>query len=78
MLPIAWRDTARTDLRQIITDIAAENPPAARRLKIRLEAVVQPLSEHPYLYRTRERAAGLRGAEERHSHCRTSQTKCQT
>lgn len=60
MLPIVWRDTARNDLRQIITQIATENPSAARRMKIRLEAVIQPLSEHPYLYRTSERAAGLR------------------
>ncbi|WP_018308603.1 type II toxin-antitoxin system RelE/ParE family toxin [Acetobacter aceti] len=48
MFPVVWRDTARADLRQIITDIAAENPGAARRLKIRLETVVLPLSEHPY------------------------------
>lgn len=60
MLPIVWRDTARNDLRQIIAHIATENPSAARRMKIRLEAVIQPLSEHPYLYRTSERAAGLR------------------
>lgn len=60
MFPVVWRDTARADLRQIITDIAAENPGAARRLKIRLETVVLPLSEHPYLYKTSDRIPGLR------------------
>ena len=44
MLPIFWRDSARNDLREIITHIAQENPPAARRMKIRLEAVLPPLS----------------------------------
>ena len=60
MFPVVWRNTARADLRQIITDIAAGNPGAARRLKIRLETVVLPLSEHPYLYRTSDRVPGLR------------------
>lgn len=60
MFPVVWRDTARADLRQIITDIAAENSGAARRLKIRLETVVLPLSEHPYLYKVSDRISGLR------------------
>lgn len=60
MLQIFWRETARDDLRQIVSHIAAENPPAARRMKIRLEAVVLPLSEHPYLHRQSERVPGLR------------------
>lgn len=60
MLPIFWRDSARNDLREIVTHIARENPPAARRLKIRLEASVLPVSEHPYLYRQSERVLGLR------------------
>lgn len=60
MLPIFWRESARNDLRQIVTHIAQENPPAARRMKIRLEAVVLPLSEHPYLYRQSDRVPGLR------------------
>ena len=60
MLPIFWRATARSDLRQIVTYIARENPPATRRMKIRLEAAVLPVSEHPYLYRQSERVPGLR------------------
>ncbi len=60
MLPIFWRETARSDLRQIVTYIANEDPHAARRMKIRLEAVVLPLSEHPYLYRRSDRVPGLR------------------
>ena len=60
MLPIFWREAARNDLRQIVNHIAHENPPAARRMKIRLEAAVLPLSEHPYLYRQSDRVLGLR------------------
>ncbi|OLU25163.1 type II toxin-antitoxin system RelE/ParE family toxin [Pseudomonas sp. PA27(2017)] len=51
MLPIVWRATARDDLLQIIRYIANEDSKAARQLKERLESVVLPLAEHPYLYR---------------------------
>ena len=44
MLPILWLPSARDDLSQIITYIAKKNPPAARRLKIRIETSVLPLS----------------------------------
>ncbi|MGC6031591.1 type II toxin-antitoxin system RelE/ParE family toxin [Enterobacter kobei] len=60
MLPIFWLPSARDDLRQIVTYIARENPPAARRLKIRLEASVLPIAEHPYLYSPSDRIPGLR------------------
>ena len=60
MLPIFWRETARSDLREIVSHIAHEDPHAARRMKIRLETVVLPLSEHPYLYRRSDRVSGLR------------------
>ena len=60
MLPIFWLDSARDDLRQIVSRIAEENPPAARRMKIRLEAAVLSLSEHPYLHRQSDRVPGLR------------------
>ena len=50
MLPILWLPSARDDLRQIVAYIAKENPPAARRLKIRIETSVLSLTEHPYLY----------------------------
>lgn len=60
MLPIFWRESARDDLRQIVSHIAQEDPLAARRMRIRLEAVVLPLSEHPYLYRQSDRIPGLR------------------
>lgn len=51
MLPIVWRAAARADLTQIIRFIAEQDPQAARRLKSRLESVVLPLAEHPYLHR---------------------------
>ena len=50
MLPIFWLASARDDLRQVVTYIARENPPAARRMKARLEASVLPTAKHPYLY----------------------------
>lgn len=59
MLPIVWRATARDDLLQIIRYIANEDPKAARQLKERLESVVLPLAEHPYLYRF-DRVPGTR------------------
>ncbi len=60
MLPILWLPSARDDLRQIVAYIAKENPPAARRLKIRIETSVLSLTEHPYLYPPSERTLGLR------------------
>lgn len=60
MLPILWLPSARDDLRQIVAYIAKENPPAARRLKIRIETSVLPLTEHPYLYPPSERVPSLR------------------
>jgi len=50
MLPVVWLESAISDLTDIITFIANENPPAARRLKDRLQGAPLPLSEHPYLY----------------------------
>lgn len=49
MLPIIWRSSARTNLAEIISYIANEDPQAARQLKDRLESAVLPLAEHPYL-----------------------------
>lgn len=50
MLAVVWLDEAITDLIDIVTFIAAENPQAARRIKTRLESAPLPLAEHPYLY----------------------------
>lgn len=60
MLPVLWLPSARDDLRQIVAYIAKENPAAARRMKIRIETSVLPLTEHPYLYPPSERVLGLR------------------
>ncbi|KEZ77519.1 type II toxin-antitoxin system RelE/ParE family toxin [Salinisphaera hydrothermalis] len=59
MLPVVWRETARRQLAEIVAFIAEDNPPAARRLKERIEAVVVPLAQYPYLY-PRGRVAGTR------------------
>lgn len=50
MLPVIWRNGARTSLAEIISYTANEDPQAARQLKGRLESAVLPLAEHPYLY----------------------------
>ncbi|PIT68463.1 type II toxin-antitoxin system RelE/ParE family toxin [Bartonella tribocorum] len=60
MLPIIWLACARDDLNKILTYIAYESPPAARRMKKLLEDSVLPLAEHPYLYRQSEKVPGLR------------------
>lgn len=43
MLAVVWLDEAITDLIDIVTFIAAENPGAARRIKSRLEGAPLPL-----------------------------------
>jgi toxin ParE1/3/4 len=58
-LTIEWSPSARRDLARIIEYIAADNPAAAQKLRERLEGVVSPLSEHPYLFRP-GRIAGTR------------------
>ncbi len=51
MLPVVWRAVARDDLAAIIRYIAERNPQAGRRMKAVIEASVQPLAKHPYLFR---------------------------
>lgn len=60
MTLVVWLAPAREDLREIVTYIGRDNPPAARRVKRLLEASVLPVAEHPYLYRQSERVPGLR------------------
>lgn len=52
MLKIQWLPGAVRDLADIIAYIAERNPLAARDLRQRIEDVILPLAEHPYLYRT--------------------------
>lgn len=59
MLPVVWRETARRQLAEIVAFIAEDNPQAARRLKERIESVVVPLAQYPYLYPS-GRVAGTR------------------
>lgn len=51
MLPVEWRESARADLRDIITFIADHNPDAAERLNTLVEHVAERLSQFPYLHR---------------------------
>jgi toxin ParE1/3/4 len=51
MLPLRWRAAALDDLNALVGYIAQFNLTAAEALRDRIESVVLPLSEHPYLYR---------------------------
>jgi len=60
MRPLIWTPRARSDLREIIRYIGADNPGAAERLKTRLETVVLPLSQYPEMYRKSDRLPDCR------------------
>jgi toxin ParE1/3/4 len=51
MLPLRWSARALEDLGSIVDYIAQHDIKAAIALRHRIEAVVLPLSAHPYLYR---------------------------
>ena len=51
MLTLIWRESARDDLRAIISYIAERNPPAAGRLQEAIEACAEGLAERPFMYR---------------------------
>jgi toxin ParE1/3/4 len=50
-LEIVWSLLARKRLREIRSYVAQDKPEAAARLATRIVAVVEALSEHPYLGR---------------------------
>jgi toxin ParE1/3/4 len=50
-LEIVWSPLARNRLREIRSYVARDKPEAASRLAMRIVAVVEALSEHPYLGR---------------------------
>jgi toxin ParE1/3/4 len=50
-LEIVWSLQARDRLREIRSYVAQDKPEAAARLATRIVAVVEALSEHPYLGR---------------------------
>jgi len=51
MLPVRWNASALDELETLIRYIAQFNVSAAEAMQERLESVVLPLSQHPYLYR---------------------------
>ena len=51
MLPIRWRAAALDDLERLIAEIARFNLSAAEDMRDRIESVILPLSNYPYLYR---------------------------
>lgn len=59
MPEIAWRQTARDDLRSIVEYIAEDNPAAALRLLAEIETKIALLPERPKAYR-RGRVDGTR------------------
>jgi toxin ParE1/3/4 len=50
-LKIIWSARAREQVAELIAYIAEHDQIAARNLRRRLEDVVQPLAEHPYMFR---------------------------
>lgn len=60
MLPVVWRDSAAADLDEIVDYVGEFDPAAAERLWRDLRTIVEPLSEHPYLYPPSQRAPGFR------------------
>ncbi|MBF0167134.1 MAG: type II toxin-antitoxin system RelE/ParE family toxin [Alphaproteobacteria bacterium] len=56
---VEWRAEALADLWAILDYIDERNPAAADRLFQAIEAAIQSLPEHPYLYR-QGRVAGTR------------------
>lgn len=51
-MEIIWSPEARSEVQAIVAYIADFDPVAARGIRQRLEAVVLPLAEHPYLFRS--------------------------
>lgn len=51
MLTLTWRDSARADLRSIITYISEHNRPAAARLLERVMACAERLPDFPFVHR---------------------------
>lgn len=51
MLPIRWNARALDKLDELIAYIADRNPVAAEQLQERIETVILPASEHPYMFR---------------------------
>ena len=51
MLTLAWRQSARDDLRVIFDYIAERNRSAAERLLGAIETCAEALPAHPYMYR---------------------------
>lgn len=60
MLPVSWAQEADADLAQIIAYVGERNEQAAVALWKRIVSSVEPLSEHPYLYKASERVPGCR------------------
>ncbi|MEO8684868.1 MAG: type II toxin-antitoxin system RelE/ParE family toxin [Devosia sp.] len=48
---IVWSQLARQQVRELVAYIADYDAIAATNLRRRLEEVVQPLAEHPYMFR---------------------------
>lgn len=51
MLDLEWKESARTDLLELVDYIARDNPIAALKLLDELEAKAERLRERPKLYR---------------------------
>lgn len=52
MLPIIWSEVALDDLDKILEYVGARNEAAAFALQERIEASVEPVARHPYMFRS--------------------------
>lgn len=51
MRQLLWHASAREDVIDIITYIAARDPAAARRMRDLFDSAIRPLAKHPFLFR---------------------------
>ncbi len=58
-LRLLWSDRARESLRRILDYIATEDQTAAGKLRARIDEMIVPVLEHPYLFRA-GRVSGTR------------------
>jgi toxin ParE1/3/4 len=58
MLLVEWRQSAETDLLEILTYIAQHNVQAAADLQIQIDRALRHLGSNPYLYKASNKVKG--------------------
>jgi toxin ParE1/3/4 len=60
VLPVIWHPEAEKDLLEIVAFIAEHDYAAAEKIGHLIHESAEPLSEHPFLYKTSDRKPGYR------------------